>query len=198
MLLRARRGQVEIVATDLDRLYRATIEARVETEGTTAANASLLAGFVRSAAGTEVGLALDGSLLVVRSEQARGRIPTLAASDFPEPFQPPPRLSFDLDATDLAACLDAVGYAYRRKRGATICPASAGRSSAAASRLAATDASHPVDGQHRNAGRRRTLQPVIVPDFAMPASPGRCASMLRTRSSAFPALPAAACRSPRN
>ena len=86
VLLRTGDGEIEVAATDLDRLFRATIEARVEAEGAIAANASLLAGFVRGAVGTDVELALTGSLLEVRSGHARGRIPTFAADDFPEPF----------------------------------------------------------------------------------------------------------------
>ena len=72
------------MATNLDRLYNAIIEAHVETEGAIAANAALLGGFVRGAVGTDVELALDGSLLELRSGRARGRIPKLAAGDFPE------------------------------------------------------------------------------------------------------------------
>ena len=86
VLLRTGDGEVEITATNLDHLFRATIEARVEAEGAIAAKADLLAGFVRGAAGTDVEVALAGSLLEVRSGHARGRIPTLAADEFPEPL----------------------------------------------------------------------------------------------------------------
>ena len=78
VLLRTGDGEIDFAATDLNRLFWATIEARVEAEGAIAANASLLAGFVRGAAGADVEMSLAGSLMEVRSGHARGRIPALA------------------------------------------------------------------------------------------------------------------------
>ena len=121
VLLRTGDGEIEVAATDLNRLFRATIEARVETEGAIAANANLLAGFVRGAVGRDVEMALAGSLLEVRSGHARGRIPTLAADDFPEPFvYGAANIGFEIDGAVLADCLDAVGYAISKERGALL------------------------------------------------------------------------------
>ena len=50
VLLRASDCEVEVTATDLNRLFKATVEARIEIEGLIAVNASLLAGFVRDSA----------------------------------------------------------------------------------------------------------------------------------------------------
>src|SRR5262245_42899140 len=86
VLLRAGDGQIELVATNLDVLFKAAIEAAVEVEGAVAANFGLLAAFASRAAGEDIELAVDGALLEARSGRAWARIPTLPADDFPELF----------------------------------------------------------------------------------------------------------------
>ena len=84
--LRAGEGGIEVAATNLDLLFRATMEADVEAKGAIAVNSTLIASFVRAAEGPDVELTLAGSLLEMRSGGARGRVPTIPAGDFPEPF----------------------------------------------------------------------------------------------------------------
>ena len=173
VLLRTGDGEIEVVATDLDRLFRATVEARIETEGTIAANASLLAGFVRGAAGTDVELALAGSLLEVRSGHARGRIPTLAADDFPEPFQyGAANIGFEIDGAVLAACLDAVGYAISKEEARYYLTGISWSIQDGRLELAATDGHILSTISIETPAGAEGLQPMIVPDFAMPAFTG--------------------------
>ena len=173
VLLRTGDGEIDFAATDLNRLFRATIEARVEAEGAIAANANLLARFVRGAVGTDVELALAGSLLEVRSGRARGRIPTLAADDFPDPFlYGAANIGFEIDGAVLAACLDAVGYAITKKETLYYLTGISWSIRDGRLELAATDgrilSAISIDAPVGAEG----LQPLIVPDFVMPPFQG--------------------------
>ena len=124
VLLRASDCELEITATDLDRLFKATIEARIEVEGLIAINASLLAGFVRDAVGRDVELALAASLLELRSGRARCCIPTLTAADFVEPFRDGEAKSASRSTVPCwPIASTASATRYRRKTPATICSA---------------------------------------------------------------------------
>ena len=198
VLLRTGDGEIEVAATDLNRLFRATIEARVETEGAIAAKANLLAGFVRGAAGTDVGMALAGSLLEVRSGHARGRIPTLAADDFPTLFDSPANLGFDIDGAVLAACLEAVGYAIRRKQGALLPCGISWSIQDGRLELCATDAHILSVVNIETPAGAGQLQPVIVPDFAMPAFTGPVRVEVADTYIRFSGNTGHRCRSPRS
>lgn len=173
VLLRAGDGEIEVVATDLDRLFRATIEARVAAGGTIAANGLLLTGFVRGAAETGVELELDGSLLQACSGHARGRIPTVTAADFPEAFGSPASLGFEIDAALLAACLDAVGYAVSDdKEPRFYLSGISWLVEGGRLELAATTGSILSTISIETPAGAEGLKPLIVPDFAMPAFTG--------------------------
>ena len=173
MLLRTGHGEIEVAATDLDRLFRATIEARVEAQGAIAAKASLLASFVRGAAGMDVGMALTGSLLEVRSGHARGRIPTFAGDDFPEPFRyGAANVGFEIDGAALAACRDAVGYAISKEKGRYYLTGANWSIRDGRLELAATNGQILSTISIEMPAGAEGLQPVIVPDFAIPIFSG--------------------------
>ena len=173
VLLRASDCELEITATDLDRLFKATIEARIEVEGLIAINASLLAGFVRDAVGRDVELALAASLLELRSGRARCCIPTLTAADFVEPFRDgQANAGFEIDGAVLADCLNSVRYAIPKEDPRYYLLGVAWSFQGNCLELAAADG-HLLSmiSMEKPAGTEE-LQPVIVPDFAMPKFTG--------------------------
>ena len=173
VLLRTGDGEIEVGATDLNRCFRATIEARIETEGAIAAKANLLVGFVRGAVGTDVQMSLAGSLLEVRSGHARGRISTVAADNFPEPFQyGAANVGFEIDAAVLVACLDAVRYAISKEKARYYLTGTNWSIRDGCLEMAATNGRILSMVSIEAPAGAEGLQPVIVPDFAMPAFSG--------------------------
>jgi DNA polymerase III subunit beta len=173
VLLRTGDGDIEIAATDHNRLFGATIEARVEIEGAIAAKADLLAGFVRGAVGRNVELALVKSLLEVRSARARGRIPTLAADEFPEAFRyRAANVGFEIDGAVLATCLNSVRYAISKEEARYYLTGTSWSIRDHRLELAATDGRILSMISIETPVGAEGLQPVIVPNFAIPAFSG--------------------------
>ena len=134
---------------------------------------SLLAGFVRGAAGADVEMSLAGSLMEVRSGHARGRIPALAADDFPEPFRyRAANIGFEIDGAVLADCLDAVGYAISKEEARYYLTGVSWSIRDGRLELAATDGRILSMVSIEAPAGAEGLQPVIVPDFAMPPFQG--------------------------
>src|SRR4051794_29835905 len=96
--LRAGEGEIEVAATNLDLLFRATMGADVKTEGAIAVNSVLIAGFVRGTNRGNIELAQAGASLEIRAGSTRARIPTLRAESFPNPFGATrANVSFEID-----------------------------------------------------------------------------------------------------
>jgi DNA polymerase-3 subunit beta len=173
VLLRTVDGMVEVMTSDRNRLFRATVEARIAAEGTIAVNAAVLTGFVCGAAGTDVDLELDSSLLKVRSGRARSSLPTLAADDFPALFASRAgETRFEIGGAVLAACLDAVGYAISKEEARYYLTGLSWSIRDGRLELAATDGHVLSLISIETPAGAEGLKPVIVPDFAMPPFQG--------------------------
>ncbi len=171
--LRAGGGEIEVAVTNLDLLFRTTVEADVETEGALAVNSGLIAGFVRGADGSDVELTQAGTLLEMRSGGARGRIPTLPAGDFPEPFgAAPAEVNFEIDGAELAACLESVAYAISTEKHRYCLTGMGWSIQDGRLEFAATDGNFLSMTSIEMPPGAELLAPAIVPDLQMPMFSG--------------------------
>jgi DNA polymerase-3 subunit beta len=173
VLLEAADDAVTLTATDLDRVFTTSVEAKVETAGATAAEAALLTGFAKGAAGDSLDMNLDGSLLRVRCGRASGRIPTIVAGDFPKVFDKRTAdAAFDMDAAALAEMAKAVGYAASEEESRVYLQGVSWAVHGGRLEHAATDGRFLSWSTMDLPAGASGLKPAIVPAFPVPAFTG--------------------------
>lgn len=114
VLLVAKGEEVTLFATDLQFGMHTSISAKVEKEGTVAIPAKVFSDFITTLSPGEVELKLDGHAVLIKAADAKAKLQTFAADDYPLfPTAEGEALALPLDvlapavqATSFAASLD--------------------------------------------------------------------------------------------
>lgn len=85
VLIKAKKGGLEIIGTDLDTTIADWLPAKVTSEGETAAGVRLLIELLATVPEESLTLELEKGTLVVKTKRVQAKIPTLAAAEFPNP-----------------------------------------------------------------------------------------------------------------
>ncbi|HEV7449083.1 MAG TPA: DNA polymerase III subunit beta [Candidatus Paceibacterota bacterium] len=110
VLITAEGGRLTLRATNLECGIEIVVPAKVTSEGTVAAPAAVLAGFLNNARGKSVSVALVGEVLKVESERASASIKTIPHEDFPILPRVSAEHSFSIKAADLVRAIRSVAY----------------------------------------------------------------------------------------
>lgn len=112
LLLEARKTRLSVMATDLDRAITVSLDAQVETPGSTTLDARLLSQFVAGLAdGLQIEMTLAEHKVTVRAGRARASFPALEPSDFPQMIAGGIRASIPLEGRAFAMLLASVAHA---------------------------------------------------------------------------------------
>lgn len=110
VLITAEGSELTLRATNLECGVEVRIPAKISSEGTVAAPAAVLNGFLSNARGKSVSAHLAGEVLRVESERASASIKTLPHEDFPILPRVSAEQSFSIKAADLVRAIRAVAY----------------------------------------------------------------------------------------
>jgi DNA polymerase-3 subunit beta len=110
VLITAEGGRLTLRATNLECGVEVVVPAKVVKEGTTAAPAAVLAGFLNNARGKSISVSLVGEVLKVESERATASIKTIPHEDFPILPRVSAEHSFSIKAADLVRAIRSVAY----------------------------------------------------------------------------------------
>lgn len=110
VLITAEGSELTLRATNLECGVEVKVPAKVASEGTVAAPAAVLNGFLSNARGTSVSAQLVGEVFKVESERASASIKTLPHEDFPILPRVSTEHSFSIKAADLVRAIRSVAY----------------------------------------------------------------------------------------
>ena len=103
---------IRVMATDLDMQIVETVDAKVETPGSTTVSAHLLFEIARKLPeGSEVSLATADGEMVVRAGRYQSKLKTLPRDDFPVIAEGDLPTSFELDAKDVVKIIEKTRFA---------------------------------------------------------------------------------------
>lgn len=111
ILLRSEGDQLQLAATDMELSLRASLPARVESEGSVVVPGKLLVDLVRQLPAEEVRIehGADDGVLRITSGASNSQVNTFAAADFPRL----PELDVQLHSLKAAAVLETIGRVRR-------------------------------------------------------------------------------------
>ena len=111
ILLRSEGDQLHLAATDMELSLRASLPARVESEGSVVVPGKLLVDLVRQLPAEEVRIehGADDGVLRITSGASNSQVNTFAAADFPRL----PELDVQLHSLKAAAVLETIGRVRR-------------------------------------------------------------------------------------
>lgn len=110
VLISAEGSKIVLRATNLECGVEIVMPTKVATEGTVAAPASILSGFLNNARGKVVTVELKGEVLKVESERSSASIKTVPHEDFPILPRVSTDQSFSIKASDLVRAIRSVAY----------------------------------------------------------------------------------------
>ena len=110
VLITAEGDRLTLRATNLECGIEIVVPAKITSEGTTAAPAGVLAGFLNNSKGKLITGSLVGEVLKVESERASASIKTLPHEDFPILPRVSAEHSFIIKAQDLVRAIRSVAY----------------------------------------------------------------------------------------
>jgi len=111
MLIEAKADGVTLCATDLDKILRASTQAKVTAPGAVTVPAKMLADVVHKLGDGEALFEVIDNQLRIKSGRSRFNLATLPADDFPGFDAGEMPHEFSLDVADLEAMIAAVSYA---------------------------------------------------------------------------------------
>ncbi|MDB5225642.1 MAG: Beta sliding clamp [Candidatus Adlerbacteria bacterium] len=110
VLITAEGSRITLRATNLECGVEIVVPAKVTTEGTVAAPAGVLSGFLNNSKGKSVTVSLVGEVLKVEGERANASIKTIPHEDFPILPRVSAETSFTIKASDLVRAIRSVAY----------------------------------------------------------------------------------------
>lgn len=108
ILLRARKGELELFATDLNLGIRLTVGAKVQKEGSITVPAKVFGELVSSLPASTVDLKLEGEILHIASNNYKVQLSGTSAKEFPILGDFSRKLNFSLDSKQFQSIVDKV------------------------------------------------------------------------------------------